>query len=154
MNHDACTPTGGIPTCDCNVRLRDEAASVAADPRQAPELRSLASLTAAAATVMFCKPIIDATTPAAPEAAPPVARAPVDRAPVAGAPISIVPAAAVPAQETPAPATSASTAPLPETVIQPAPPLPVAPQAAPEQSAPEQLAPVSGATGARARSLP
>lgn len=114
MNHDACTPTGGIPTCDCNARLRDEAAAVSQDPRQAPELRSLAALTSAAASAMVCKPMLNAaTTPAPVMPAPvtqapaqaPVAAAPVmtesrETAPVASAPMSIVPpAAAVPAAE-------------------------------------------------------
>lgn len=126
MNHDACSPTGGVPTCECNARLRDEAAAVSRDPRQAPELRSLASLTAAAATVMICNPTITdaevappaivtpvpapatASAIAPPAAAPtatittaPIAGAPVATAPVADAaapapPLSIVPAGATP----------------------------------------------------------
>lgn len=49
MHHDACTPSGKIPTCACNARLVEEASAVAQDPAQPAELRSLASLTATAA---------------------------------------------------------------------------------------------------------
>lgn len=138
MNHDACSPTGGVPTCECNIRLRDEALAVSRDPRQAPELRSLASLTAAAATVMICNPTItDAEVappaivtpiPAPPAAAavtPPAAgpTATITTAPIAGAPVaappatdaaapapplSIVPAGAAPAADAPAPAPTES----------------------------------------------
>jgi hypothetical protein len=116
MNHDACTPASGIATCDCNARLRDEAAAVAQDPRQAPELRSLASLTAAAAAVMICKPSI--LNAAAPPAA--VTPAPVAPAPVAAAPVSIVPAAVV----APGPATDVTVTPLSEAPASKSPALP------------------------------
>lgn len=111
MNHDACTPTGGIPTCDCNERLRDEAAAVARDPRQAPELQSLAALTAAAATAMICKPVINAVAPPAPAVEPAVAPAPVDQPPAARAPMQIVPSSVAPA---PSQAVSVETAPAAE----------------------------------------
>jgi hypothetical protein len=127
MNHDACSPTGAMPTCECNMRLRDEAFAVSRDPRQAPELRSLASLTAAAATVMLCNPMAtDVVVPApavqptvapvvqaplAPLSAPPavggqdpVATAPVAPPAMAAAPLSIVPAGAAPPPTDPAPA--------------------------------------------------
>jgi hypothetical protein len=134
MNHDACSPTGAMPTCECNMRLRDEAFAVSRDPRQTPELRSLASLTAAAATVMLCNPMTtDVVVPAppvqptvapvvqaplAPLPAPqagqsvppatvaqtPVATAPVVPPPVAAAPMSIVPAGAAPPPADSAPA--------------------------------------------------
>lgn len=123
MNHDACSPTGGMPTCECNARLRDEAFAVSKDPRQTPELRSLASLTAAAASVMMCNPMkrdaVVVPPPALPPepviqgtALPPVpptanAQSPVTTVPVlpqptaapppAAPPMSIVPAGAAPA---------------------------------------------------------
>lgn len=113
MNHDACTPTGGIPTCDCNARLRDEAAAVARDPRQAPELQSLASLTAAAAAMMICKPLISAAAPATPPAVDqaPVAAAPLSIVPVTVAPVSAAPATVAPLADAPASAAPASRAP-------------------------------------------
>jgi hypothetical protein len=132
MNHDACTPASGIPNCDCNARLRDEAAAVAGDPRQAPELQSLAALTSAAAAVMICKPMIDAAVPPvaapvpvardAPAAGAPVAIAP---APVAGAPVSIVPDSVAPVAA--APVTDVTETPLPVAPVTdaPAPALPV-----------------------------
>ncbi len=126
MNHDACTPTSGIPTCDCNERLRDEAAAVARDPRQAPELQSLASLTAAAAAVMLCKPMMNVAVPpaAAPAPVAPAAPAPasalaVPPAPVAGAPVSIVPDSVAPVAA--APATDVSEPPVPVAPVTDAP---------------------------------
>lgn len=92
MHHDACTPTGRLPTCDCNARLRDEAAAVARDPRQPTELQSMASMVAAAATVMLCKPLT--STASAPPPAPPPASIPAVREPAA--PVSIVPETAEP----------------------------------------------------------
>ena len=49
MHHDACTPSGKIPSCACNARLVEEASAVARDPAQPAELQLLASLTATAA---------------------------------------------------------------------------------------------------------
>jgi hypothetical protein len=170
MNHDACSPTGGIPNCDCNARLRDEAAAVAADPRQAPELRSLASLTAAAATMMICKPMLKAATPAvasppvasapvsaaapdvaapvaaapvavAPATAPPVAVAPVDRASGASAPISIVPSTVAQAPESPAPPAQVSVAPA---TVAPTAGYPAS--AVPASASPSVAAPAPGAS--------
>jgi hypothetical protein len=96
MHHDACTPTGRLPTCDCNARLRDEAALVARDPRQPTELQSLASMVAAAATVMLCKPSL--STASAPPAAPPVPfeSVPPARDAVPAEPVTVVPATAEP----------------------------------------------------------
>lgn len=109
MHHDACTPTGRLPTCDCNARLRDEAAAVARDPRQPTELQSMASMVAAAATVMLCKPFTS-TASAPPPAAPPPASIPATPDPAE--PVSIVPEAASadqapPATDAPAPAGAA-----------------------------------------------
>ncbi len=100
MHHDACTPTGRLPTCECNARLRDEAAAVARDPRQPVELQSMASMVAAAATVMLCKPLTStasAPPPAAPPASIPAAREPAE-------PVSIVPETAESDTVAPAPA--------------------------------------------------
>lgn len=107
MNHDACTPAGDIATCDCNVRLRDEAAAVAQDPRQAQELRSLASLTATAAAMMICKPMINAAAPPAAVTPAPVTPAPVTAAHVRAAPAPIAPGAVAPVSEAPASGTPA-----------------------------------------------
>ena len=102
MHHDACTPIGRLPTCECNARLRDEAALVARDPRQPTELQSMASMVAAAATVMLCKPLTS-TASAPPPAAPPPAAVPVVPAPVSIVPENAAPAADAPVQADPAP---------------------------------------------------
>lgn len=132
MNHDACSPTGGMPTCECNARLRDEAFAVSQDPRQTPELRSLASLTAAAASVMMCNPmnrdaVVVPSPPVQPAVAPvvqgpalppvppaaaaqaPAATVPAAPPPMTAAPLSIVPAGAAPAATEAAPTGAAST---------------------------------------------
>jgi hypothetical protein len=57
MRHDACTPSGGIPSCACNARLQVESTAIARNARQPPELQFLASVTAAGAGMMFCAPI-------------------------------------------------------------------------------------------------
>jgi hypothetical protein len=108
MRHDACTPTGGVQNCACNARLAKEAGAVARDSRQPAELRSLATLTATAATagMVLCMP------------GPLVA----DRAPKR-APVPQRPPADVPAE---APAAVAP----PAAIAQPA---PIAPPAAVEQ---------------------
>lgn len=151
MNHDACSPTGGVPTCECNARLRDEAAAVSRDPRQAPELRSLASLTAAAATMMICNPTItdaEVTPPAivTPVPAPPAAASAV-APPAAGptatittAPIAGVPAAAAPVADAASPAPPMSIVPAGAAPVADAP-------GAPAESSPAAVEP-------RARSLP
>lgn|GEM_PF-566140 len=50
--HDACTPDGGLPSPACNLRLQQDAALVARDPRQPDKLRSMARLIAATATLI------------------------------------------------------------------------------------------------------
>ncbi|SDN47354.1 hypothetical protein SAMN05216360_108244 [Methylobacterium phyllostachyos] len=50
--HDACTPQGGLPTEACNLRLQQDAALIARDPRQPEKLRSMAGLIAATATLI------------------------------------------------------------------------------------------------------
>ncbi|UZE47334.1 hypothetical protein [Rhodopseudomonas sp. P2A-2r] len=79
MHHDACTPSGGIQSCACNARLVDEAGAIVRDPRQSPELKSLATLigAAAAAGMTLCAPTANVATPAAQVApAPPAPIAP------------------------------------------------------------------------------
>lgn len=45
--HDACTPSRGLPTKACNLRLAREAEAVALDPSQPDDLRALAGAVAA-----------------------------------------------------------------------------------------------------------
>lgn len=45
--HDACTPSRGLPTKACNLRLEREAEAVALDPSQPDDLRAMAGLVAA-----------------------------------------------------------------------------------------------------------
>ena len=121
MHHDACTPASGIPDCDCNIQLREEAAAVASDPKQPSELQIMASMIASAAAVMICKPIINRAAappaPARPSNVPPAdiptanlpTAAPAPAAPVsiappaaaAAAPMDIAPVAVAPATEAP-----------------------------------------------------
>ncbi|MCJ2089885.1 hypothetical protein MKK88_28430 [Methylobacterium sp. E-005] len=54
--HDACTPDGGLPTEACNLRLQQDAALIARDPRQPEKLRSMARLIAATATLIPSEP--------------------------------------------------------------------------------------------------
>ena len=60
--HDACTPSGGLPSRACNVRLEREASAVARDPRQTDELRAMAGLVSASITLI---PSDDLIRPAA-----------------------------------------------------------------------------------------
>ena len=55
--HDACTPSGGIPSCACNARLQVESTAIAQNAHQPPELQFLASMTAAGAGLMVCAPV-------------------------------------------------------------------------------------------------
>jgi len=57
MRHDACTPSGGIPSCACNARLQVESTAIAHNTHQPPELQFLASMTAAGAGLMICAPV-------------------------------------------------------------------------------------------------
>jgi hypothetical protein len=104
MHHDACTPTGRLPTCECNARLRDEAAAVARDPRQPVELQSMASMVASAAVVMLCKPLTSTVAAPPPSAPPaPIQSVPAERVTVPGEPVSIVPSASEPPAAAPEP---------------------------------------------------
>jgi hypothetical protein len=87
MHHDACTPTGKVQSCACNARLAEEAGAVARDPTQTAELKSLATLTATAATagMALCLPAaltlerssaVAPAPPRPPEAVEPVAETP------------------------------------------------------------------------------
>jgi hypothetical protein len=57
MRHDACTPSGGLPSCACNARLQVESTAIAQNAHQPPELQFLASVTTAGAGMMFCTPV-------------------------------------------------------------------------------------------------
>lgn len=50
--HDACTPSRGLPSQACNLRLQREATLIARDPRQPEDLRALAGFVAATATLI------------------------------------------------------------------------------------------------------
>ncbi|CAO4135430.1 hypothetical protein OFEAOIEE_LOCUS3173 [Methylorubrum extorquens] len=67
--HDACTPDGALPSKACNLRLQVDAERVAQDPRQRPDLRSIAGLIASGAAMM---PFDPAQRSVAPVAARPV----------------------------------------------------------------------------------
>ncbi|MHB2207443.1 hypothetical protein [Methylobacterium sp. CM6257] len=54
--HDACTPQGGLPSQACNLRLQREATLISRDPRQPGDVRSLAGLVAATATLIPSEP--------------------------------------------------------------------------------------------------
>jgi hypothetical protein len=45
--HDACTPSKGLPTRACNLRLQREAEAIALNPRQPQETRTAAGVVAA-----------------------------------------------------------------------------------------------------------
>ncbi|MGM4917729.1 hypothetical protein [Tardiphaga sp. 813_E8_N1_3] len=142
MHHDACTPASGIPDCDCNIQLREEAAAVASDPKQPSDLQIMASMIASAAAVMICKPIINRA------AAPPAPARP-GNVPPADIPTANVPAANVPAASTPT-ANVPTTAPAtPVSIVPPAvAPAAAAPEAA--TAAPMDIAPVAVAPATEA----
>ncbi|MDP4005739.1 hypothetical protein [Methylobacterium sp. NEAU K] len=54
--HDACTPDGGLPSQACNLRLQRDATLISRDPRQPQDLRALAGLVAASATLIPSEP--------------------------------------------------------------------------------------------------
>lgn len=51
--HDACTPEGALPAKSCNLRLQHEAAMISEDPRQPQDLRFMAGLVSAGASMML-----------------------------------------------------------------------------------------------------
>lgn len=54
MHHDACTPSGGIPSCECNANFRRETHAVAVSPDEPDDLKALASTVEAAIPVIPC----------------------------------------------------------------------------------------------------
>lgn len=54
--HDACTPNGGLPSQACNLRLQREATLISRDPHQPQDVRSMAGLVAASATLIPTDP--------------------------------------------------------------------------------------------------
>jgi hypothetical protein len=141
MRHDACTPTGGVQNCACNARFAKEASAVARDSRQSAELRSLATLSATAATagMVLCLPgplVADRT----PKSAPVTPRS----APVPPRPIENVNVPAeTPAAITPSVAMAPPVAVAPPVSIEPLAPAPLAPPL--ELVAPVEPAPVAAA---------
>jgi hypothetical protein len=55
MRHDTCSKKG-VPSCACNARFQYEAAAVANNPAQPPDIQFLASITAAGAALLICQP--------------------------------------------------------------------------------------------------
>lgn len=56
MRHDACARFNALPSCACNARLQYEAAAIARNPAQPPDIQFLASFTAAGAGLLLCQP--------------------------------------------------------------------------------------------------
>lgn len=54
MHHDACTPEGGLPTCDCNARFLSEVRAVAQADTVAEDVRSLAGTVESLIPVIPC----------------------------------------------------------------------------------------------------
>ena len=54
MHHDACTPGGGIPSCECNATFRRETHAVAVSPDASDDLKTLAGVVEAAIPVIPC----------------------------------------------------------------------------------------------------
>jgi hypothetical protein len=50
--HDACTPTGALPSRACNLRLAWETDRISRDPRQPDDVRALAGFIAAGAALL------------------------------------------------------------------------------------------------------
>jgi hypothetical protein len=50
--HDACTPSGALPSRACNLRLQHDAELIANDPRQPDDLRMTAGFVAAGAAML------------------------------------------------------------------------------------------------------
>src|SRR3954471_8574943 len=50
--HDACTPDGALPSKACNLRLQRDAELISRDSRQPDDLRALAGLVSAGASIM------------------------------------------------------------------------------------------------------
>ncbi|MBE7219387.1 MAG: hypothetical protein INR64_13010 [Caulobacteraceae bacterium] len=54
MHHDACTPSGGVPSCACNAAFRRETHAVAIGADQPDDLKALAGMVEAAIPVIPC----------------------------------------------------------------------------------------------------
>lgn len=54
MHHDACTPTGHLPSCACNATFRRESHAVAVSPDEPDDLKALAAMVEAAVPVIPC----------------------------------------------------------------------------------------------------
>ena len=50
--HDACTPSGGLPSRACNTRLQRDAERVSRDPHEPDDIRALAGLVGAGAGLL------------------------------------------------------------------------------------------------------
>lgn len=65
--HDACTPVAGLPPAPCNLRLQREAERIARDPRMPDDVRTLAGIIAAGASVLPFDPrpaaVVEARSP-------------------------------------------------------------------------------------------
>lgn len=64
--HDACTPSGRIPSRACNLRLQRETEFISRDPRQPDDLRALAGFISASAALLpfdMNAPVIVMTAP-------------------------------------------------------------------------------------------
>jgi hypothetical protein len=56
MRHDACARFNALPSCACNARLQYEAAAIARNPAQPPDIQFLASMTEVGAGLLLCEP--------------------------------------------------------------------------------------------------
>lgn len=50
--HDACTPSGALPSRACNLRLQRDAARISRNPREPDEIRALAGLMGASVALL------------------------------------------------------------------------------------------------------
>ncbi|RYY13506.1 MAG: hypothetical protein EON55_10230 [Alphaproteobacteria bacterium] len=50
--HDACTPNGALASKSCNLRLQQEAALIARDPRQPQDVKAMAGFVSVGAAMM------------------------------------------------------------------------------------------------------
>jgi hypothetical protein len=60
--HDACSPTGGLPSKACNLRLEREASAIARDSRQSPDLRAMAGLISASIAMLPTEKLVRPVT--------------------------------------------------------------------------------------------
>ena len=55
MHHDACTPTGKLPSCACNARFLRETHAVSVSPDQPDDLKATATMIEAAIPIIPCR---------------------------------------------------------------------------------------------------